>query len=472
MREKRRTLSERAEDRVPLSRASEDAFARLRANGWFRETGKLAFTHDVNQEEDGSVYGYPGGMIYARPTFANGLSPVFRLGPSDALVLTVCTPPPSRYFGLSTYVWRRQGDLGIVTSRVVSATLANEQVNMLTMNNATARHPAFGQPLVLITTADEATFREISGAFVDAGVPVEAINLEAIPRAKLGRSLVLDGADDLTFSLRSALWPDETEDGAYSLGTYAKQEWSSVFIARSPRGGSRLVRPLEAIDVASSPRGAPLANKEETLLASALALASAVEQRLVTSAGLTRLKEGRMQHVDVDRDRCLRDRRYSPFRLAGASGVNIRSGCFGETGDCTYAISDVILPAARPFVALFVGADHRALGNSAFSNVAAYNSGGALSAVSAGNVEVVGYADDRMWRRRDGSGVFALVFASEGLCGERTKEDLAKMDVPCVEIPTRRFNEVFFISRDYVDPATGTAPNSEEMLETRVLYFE
>jgi hypothetical protein len=26
-------------------------------------------------------------MIYARPTFANGLSPIFRLGASDALVM-------------------------------------------------------------------------------------------------------------------------------------------------------------------------------------------------------------------------------------------------------------------------------------------------------------------------------------------------------------------------------------------------
>jgi hypothetical protein len=39
------------------SGASDTAFAKLRDNGWFRETGKLAFTHDVNQQEDGSAYG-------------------------------------------------------------------------------------------------------------------------------------------------------------------------------------------------------------------------------------------------------------------------------------------------------------------------------------------------------------------------------------------------------------------------------
>ena len=152
------------------------------------------------------------------------------------------TPPPSRYFGLSSYVWRRQGNFGLVTSRVVSATIANEQVNMLTMRNATTQQPAFDQPLVLVSTADAATFKAIKRAFVQSGVPSDAINLEAIPRVKFGRSLILDGADDLTFSLRSALWP-----GNNALGEYAKLEWTSVFIARSPRGGSRLTQPLEAI---------------------------------------------------------------------------------------------------------------------------------------------------------------------------------------------------------------------------------
>ena len=36
------------------------------------------------------------------------MSPVCRLGPSDALVMTLCPPRPSRYFSSATYVWRRQ----------------------------------------------------------------------------------------------------------------------------------------------------------------------------------------------------------------------------------------------------------------------------------------------------------------------------------------------------------------------------
>jgi hypothetical protein len=62
-----------------------------------------------------------------------------------------------------------------------------------------------------------------------------------------------------------------------------------------------------------------------------------------------------MQSVDVDRDRCLRDGNYSPFSVSAASGNNrinleIRNranSCFGETSDCAYAISDVVLPADR-----------------------------------------------------------------------------------------------------------------------------
>lgn len=99
--------------------------------------------------------------------------------------------------------------------------------------------------------------------------------------------------------------------------------------------------------------------------------------------------------------------------------------------------------------------------------------------MSAGNVKVVAYADDRMWRRRSqagagkgGGGVFSQAFASEGLCAGGAGQALREMGVPCVEVAPERNNEAFFISRDYIDPTTGTAPNDEEMLETSVLYFE
>ena len=63
----------------------------------------MKFTHDLNDDADIGEYGYPGAMLYARPSFAGGLSPVFRLAPSDALVVVLCTHrPETRYFGLST----------------------------------------------------------------------------------------------------------------------------------------------------------------------------------------------------------------------------------------------------------------------------------------------------------------------------------------------------------------------------------
>ena len=46
------TTSGRTKLRPPSK--PERAFSRLRDEGWFRETGKLAFTHDVEQEEDGA----------------------------------------------------------------------------------------------------------------------------------------------------------------------------------------------------------------------------------------------------------------------------------------------------------------------------------------------------------------------------------------------------------------------------------
>jgi len=75
-----------------------------------------------------------------------------------------------------------------------------------------------------------------------------------------------------------------------------------------------------------------------------------------------------------------------------------------------------------------------------------HDGGGLLSAISAGNVKVVGYTDDRMWRRNNEDiPIFAHAFASEGLCSV-----LVEIGVPCVEVAAAQYNEAFFISRDYM----------------------
>jgi hypothetical protein len=78
------------------------------------------------------------------------------------------------------------------------------------------------------------------------------------------------------------------------LGEYAKLEWSSVFIARSPRGGSRLTRPLDAIKPSpNTPPLQPLSTGEKQLSASAVELGEAVKNRLESSgAGLRYAKRG------------------------------------------------------------------------------------------------------------------------------------------------------------------------------------
>ena len=157
-------------------------------------------------------------MIYSRVEVAGGLSPVFRLGPSDALVQTLCTPPPTtRYFSMATYVWRRQDELSFCPqltlpgSRVVSATCGDPK-NMMTLTSEspacaadTPRCPAFSKSVVLISTGDAASFEQVAKAFISAGMAAEAINLEVLPvdRVKFGRSLLLDGADDLSFFYRA-----------------------------------------------------------------------------------------------------------------------------------------------------------------------------------------------------------------------------------------------------------------------------
>ena len=183
----------------------------------------------------------------------------------------------------------------------------------------------------------------------------------------------------------------------------------------------------------------------------------------------------------------LRDPGYCHF--GAASRVNIRSGCFGETSDCSSpSPMRYSTPANRSLCCSLVPttevSEHRVLKHRCLLQWRTF------SAVSAGNVKVVAYADDRMWKRSEpastgaggvgggGEGIFAQAFASAGLCELQNHHHPhgARGQVNCVTsaclvsksgstVDTMRF----FISRDYVDPGTGTGPNASEMLETTVL---
>mmetsp|Transcript_27242 Transcript_27242/g.66877 ORF Transcript_27242/g.66877 Transcript_27242/m.66877 type:complete len:524 (+) Transcript_27242:473-2044(+) len=484
-------------------RVSDDAAKNLRTDNWFLEDGTLRFTHDPDYESDGSDWDGVGnpGMIYARVEVAGGLSPVFRLGPSDALVQTLCTPPPTtRYFSMATYVWRRQDELSfwpqltVPGSRVVSATCGDPK-NMLTTTSeapacavADTRCPAFSKSVVLISTGDAASFERIAKAFISAGMAAEAINLEVLPvdRVKFGRSLLLDGADDLSHSFRAAYWPGTGTD---ALGEYARQQWP-VFIARSPLGGGRNSQPVAGIK-APLPLPKQLTNSEVHLRTATSRLSAAIKDHLTNVRGLRFQKESQMLPVAIDRARCLIDPSYSPFKVAAASNINIRSGCFGEISDCSYSISQDDFNAGREFVAVHVGVNHVELQNNVLSNTALYFSGGsALSAVSAGNVRVVVSADDRQWggkktsdsfvnllkstgkfsannNRDEMYGVFAQAFASTGMC-----QFFANTRIPCVETAVVRGQTGFFINRDYLDANTGTAPDAAQMILPSIMFFE
>ena len=436
---------------------SDDAFDILGGDGWRRDEGVFHFTHDHDAElaaleETGTNWNGIGNpaMIYARPSFSGGISPVFRLGPSDALVMTFCAPPPSRYFSASTYVWRRRG-------RVVSATAGNNRVNMLTLRNSTWNHacdaelfmgercPVFSKPIVLVSTKDELTFERVSEAFLTAGIDEVALNVE-----ELAPDRIMD-SDQLTFSFRSAMWP-----GNDALGEYSKLRWNSVFIARAPRN-------FRGRPFALKPQPSPsrLMHDERHLQSSLYRRAEQLKRVLVDS-GLKYMQTGKISTVNVDRDRCLTSRSYSPFRTGAARQIRIQSACFGETSDCAYGISDLALPD-RPFVALFVGVNHVAKKNAMFSNIAAYQSGGATSFISAANVRVVSSVDDRAWGT---DLVYAHAFASGGLCRYFAKG----WKTACTEVPSNG-QESFFITRDYLDPNSATAPNSDEMINPMILYF-
>jgi len=126
---------------------------------------------------------------------------------TDALVLIMEAPPPMRYFGVTPYIYTRcyeslptnPGEAGKVQ---VFASLGDSVnlTNIATTGSATRGENVFGQLAAFVVTADRLSQTQITNQFLSLGFPDHAINqivlpINAVP-LKMGTTLNSD-----TFSL-------------------------------------------------------------------------------------------------------------------------------------------------------------------------------------------------------------------------------------------------------------------------------
>jgi len=100
------------------------------------------------------------------------------VGRQDALVWLGCSPPEVRYFHIRTFAAVHTADPPHVPDAGLGDTINNANVN--TSGGVDGSSP-WNKTFLIISTADVNTFRLISEAFIEAGLPAQAINLDVLP---------------------------------------------------------------------------------------------------------------------------------------------------------------------------------------------------------------------------------------------------------------------------------------------------
>jgi len=100
------------------------------------------------------------------------------VGRQDALVLLGCSPPEVRYFHIRTFAAVHTADPPHVPDAGLGDTINNANVN--TTGGIDGSSP-WNKTFLIISTADVNTFNIIRDAFVEFGLPYFAVNLDVLP---------------------------------------------------------------------------------------------------------------------------------------------------------------------------------------------------------------------------------------------------------------------------------------------------
>jgi hypothetical protein len=169
--------------------------------GWQAEQGGWEFLDVLDCYLNGnSCYGNNPASPYGYPLFKNFVR--LKLGPSEAVVLFMRTPPEARYFGFTQYLITRGG-----SPKQVLASLSDtlNHLSFVSLNSPQPGVNVFNQYAVLVWTADLNTLASIKTQLAAQGIPESRVNFLPMP---VGLPLYMGygpDADSFSILLRVAM---------------------------------------------------------------------------------------------------------------------------------------------------------------------------------------------------------------------------------------------------------------------------
>ncbi|MED5369372.1 MAG: hypothetical protein VX899_00035 [Myxococcota bacterium] len=363
----------------------------------------------------------------------NPNSTMWRLRPDEAVLLLGRTPPPAEYFGLTSYVYSRDG-------KDIFASL-NNSLNPVTLrvDSDGSYAGAFDQETAIVHTADANTWRDVLMALGGAGVSPDIVNLDPLP----SELITMGGApsdDVLGVLFRVALPEDPAALAAY-------REQPPVTILRITPHTEREHDPLPVSEIAERDTDASIEAPLEPALE---ALEDAAKEAWPSA-----------RRVNAP---------STSAPVFGRTCIRLNHRCFGDNPDTSYALTPSLRSLGEGEAYLVLGVNHQATGTATYSNVSIYEPDKFIGVKNAASPDMPGTAQILLPEHPDADLLFAWWFARE--CPTEGPIADACTEVP-VEFPGLGLDShPVFLSRGYMEPGEPSGPKTSRLVLPVVLKIE
>lgn len=238
-----------------------DRFVAGLPGDWFSERGSWSYL-DVEAcfATGPTCYGSNPSSPYGFADFGSGMD--FRIGPNEAIVVFMRTPPEMRYYAFTQYLYSRASSSKPFLFASMSDSL--NQLRFRTLRSAAPGTDLFDAYAVLVWTADMNTLAQVKSMLARQRIPEDQVNFLPLP---IGLPLFMGhGESDDTFTLfmRTALPTVQSQ-----LDTYMADK--PFYVVRVGPTAGAPVAPAPIIGYAAEATGvkedASLSNKLASLVA-------------------------------------------------------------------------------------------------------------------------------------------------------------------------------------------------------------
>lgn len=381
----------------------------------------------------------PESVVGEIPKVPETLRPHYYLKENEAIVIVGTTPPQSKYFGLTPYLFSRVNDDPSRVPVFASLTDSLNQVNLRTKENT-----PFNSSTAVIYTSDADSMANARNALESMGYDDSNINEVVLPRSDLEYGTAPDESDTFLIMGRVALVEDAAagqrylEDVPLQVFRLSPNQTGAALdiVERSNRGDGQTEDHLEA----------GLAQLEAAIVSEATLFGEVTDINIASSALVSQI---------IDPESCLEN----------------TTECKGDNTDTTYAAgplsviqSDAENTLDENDYFVVYGVNHTAAGKSTYSNFSVYTQTKKIGVVAVDSDSMIGSADSYLTDNADKDKYFAYEVRRE--CNDTPYCLTLNTDFPGAALD----ESLFFIFRAYLNPGLSVSPAHDEILTERVIH--